>query len=142
MNRRVRWKSEPDDHDYPAARDYLALVLPTEIVDRLVSALRATETTCHKSKDLLRASGLAPLGSDNPHVARDLHKISAGEELSPVLLVRGDARRNRALIVADGFHRVCAVHSLDENADIPCKLIDLADGGHDQSNRSIQSGGG
>jgi hypothetical protein len=25
-------------------------------------------------------------------------------------------------IIADGYHRLCAVYSLDENAVIPCKI--------------------
>jgi len=29
------------------------------------------------------------------------------------------------LIVADGYHRICASYHLDEDADIPCRLVDL-----------------
>jgi len=36
-----------------------------------------------------------------------------------VLLVRG-----QPLLVADGYHRVCASYHLDENADIPSRVVD------------------
>jgi hypothetical protein len=27
--------------------------------------------------------------------------------------------------VADGYHRICASYYLDENTDIPCRLVDV-----------------
>jgi hypothetical protein len=51
--------------------------------------------------------------------------VAAGEQLSPVLLVRGQAKKGLALLVADGYHRICASYHLDEDADIPCRLVDL-----------------
>jgi len=51
--------------------------------------------------------------------------VSSGKRLSPVLLVRGDLASDRPLAVADGYHRICASHHLDENADIPCHVADL-----------------
>jgi hypothetical protein len=33
---------------------------------------------------------------------------------------------NGKVIVADGYHRLCAVHSFDDEAWIPCKIIDRA----------------
>ncbi|GAB3157742.1 hypothetical protein GCM10027258_67240 [Amycolatopsis stemonae] len=115
------WKDEPDEHDYPAAYDYLTLVTDEAAAGRLVDALKAATLTHRKAKDILRASGLALLPADNPHVAKDLGKVKDGRALSPVLLVRGDT--HQGLIVADGYHRVCASYHLDENADIPCKLV-------------------
>jgi hypothetical protein len=125
---RIVWKPEPEDHDYPAARAFLDLVVRADLADLVVDALRSAVTTAHKSKDLLRASGLSPLDSDNAHVAKDLRKISEGVALSPVLLVRGDVRGARPLVIADGFHRICAVHLVDDNADIHCRIVDLPEG--------------
>jgi hypothetical protein len=118
----VAWKSAPDEHDYPAAAAYLALLAAPEDVDRLVLLLRDAPVQTWKAKDILRASGLALLPVDNPHVAADLHKIASGKSLSPVLLVRGDLSSRRPLQVADGYHRVCASYHTDENTDIPCRL--------------------
>jgi hypothetical protein len=125
--KRVRsetWKNEPDDHDFPAAGDYLSLLFPETVVAAIVDRLRAAETTHRKAKDLMRASRLPLLAKDDVHVAEDLKRVAAGTPLSPVLLVRGDARAGRALIVADGYHRICASYFLDDDADIPCRLAD------------------
>jgi hypothetical protein len=61
-------------------------------------------------------------------VAKDLKKVKAGDKLSPVLTVRGNVRTGQALTIADGYHRICASYHLDENEDIPCRLVDLAGG--------------
>lgn len=120
----VRWKDAPEEHDYPAAASYLGLVGTPAEVTALVAALRAAPTAHHKAKDLLRASGLVTLPAHNPHVAADLAKIAHGKALSPVLLVRGDLTRGLPLVVADGYHRVCAAWLTDENADVPCRLAE------------------
>ena len=77
-----------------------------------------------KAKDLLRASRLPVLPPENVHVARDLKKVNQGKGLSPVLLVRGHLPSEVALTVADGYHRICASYHLDEDADIPCRIVD------------------
>jgi hypothetical protein len=118
----VTWKNEPDEHDYPAAANYLALIAPPDVVTELVDGLRSVEIIHQKAKDILRASGLRLLDVDNPHVASDLKKINKGNDLSPVLLVQGDLASGRRLQIADGYHRVCASYHVDENTDIPCRL--------------------
>jgi hypothetical protein len=61
------------------------------------------------------------LGVSNAHLEKDQKKIKKGRELSPLLLVR-DAS-NGKVVVADGYHRLCAVYSYDEDAIIPCKIV-------------------
>jgi hypothetical protein len=119
------WKDEPDEHDYPAAADYLSLIYPPDGVQRLVAALKEAPLERRKAKDLLRSSDLPLLPVDNAHVAADQAKVKRGEQLSPVLLVRGDLTRGAPLTIADGYHRVCASYHLSENADIPCHLADF-----------------
>lgn len=119
----IIWKSEPEEHDYPAAASYLSLLCAADEVEVLVAALRERPIAHFKAKDLLRASGLALLRVDNPHVSADLHKVAHGRKLSPVLLVRGDLASRRSLQIADGYHRVCASYHTDENTDIPCRLV-------------------
>jgi hypothetical protein len=119
------WKSAPDAHDFPAAANYLSLLLPDARAAELADQLRSAETSHWKAKDLLRASRLALLPASNAHVAADLKKVARGEQLSPVLLVRGRAIDGIALIIADGYHRICASYSLNENTEIPCRLVDL-----------------
>jgi len=119
-----RWGDEPSEHDYPAAASYLSLICDPTEVRRLVTALKAAPIVHYQAKDLLRSSGLALLPADNFHVASDLAKVAHGERLSPVLLMRGDFRRGVPLTIADGYHRVCASYHLDEDAEIPCHLVD------------------
>ena len=119
------WKNEPNDHDYPAAEDYLSLLMPPAQAKRVVSRLRTAPLVIRKAKDLLRASRLPALLPENFHVARDLQKVKAGKQLSPVLLARGQLTSDASLTIADGYHWVCASHHLDEDADIPCRIADL-----------------
>lgn len=124
MTAKLNWKESPDDHDYPAAADYLSLLISQKEADELVRRLRAAPLMRRKAKDLLRASALPALPVDNVHVAKDLAKVKKGELLSPVLLVRGRVDARVPLTVADGYHRICASYYLDEDADIPCRIVD------------------
>lgn len=118
------WKHEPDEHDYPAAESFLTLIMPPEQVTETVGALQSVSIEHWLAKDLLRASRLDLLPVDNVQVAADLKKVRKNGKLSPVLLVRGSALRNVPLIIADGYHRVCASYHLDENAPIPCRMCE------------------
>ena len=123
MSQTVKWLPKPEKHDFQAAEDYLSLVMPVKraVECRKKLAAARDDITHRKAKDILRASGLALLGEDNKHVAADLRKVAAGAALSPILLVRGE--NAHPLIVADGYHRVCASYWIDENTDIPCILV-------------------
>ncbi|HVC86696.1 MAG TPA: hypothetical protein VNC40_04625 [Gaiellaceae bacterium] len=124
-SRPEHWKDEPDEHDFPAAADYLTLVVSEPAAAVLVDGLKRAEKVARQAKDLLRASRLTLLPRNNAHVAADLKKVSGGERLSPVLLVRGQAEKGLPLLVADGYHRICASYHLDEDADIPCRMVEL-----------------
>ena len=117
----VKWLKSPEDHDYPAAQSYLSLLFDEAAVARYVQQLRSARTAMFKAKDIFRASGLSLLGPGNTHVEKDRKRISAGEELSPLLLVRDPT--NHRVIIADGYHRLCAVYSFDEDAVIPCRIV-------------------
>jgi hypothetical protein len=119
------WKNVPEDHDYPAAHDYLSLLLEETIVRKIVAGLHRVPTVQFKAKDLLRASQLALLPRDNFHVSCDLKKIKKGKALSPVLLVRGDAAAGAPMTVADGYHRICASWYRDENIPIACRIVSM-----------------
>src|ERR1700722_11486591 len=120
---KVLWGNEPDEHDYPAAADYLALLAPAPQISEIVAALKQAPIVHKKAKDLLRASCLALLPIDNPHVQRDLKKIKKGTALSPILGVRGELNTGVAMQIADGYHRVCASYYTDENTDIPVRIV-------------------
>jgi hypothetical protein len=120
---KVLWGDAPDEHDYPAAADYLALLAPAEQISEIVAALKQAPIVHKKAKDLLRASCLALLPIDDPHVQRDLKKIKKGTALSPILVVRGELNTGVAMQIADGYHRVCASYYTDENTDIPVRIV-------------------
>lgn len=113
------WMDEPEAQDLPAAESYLSLLVGPDEAAKLRKALRKEHTLKHyAAKDLLRASGLPLLGTDDSEVAADLKKIKVGKKLSPVLLIRGTP-----LWIADGYHRICASYHVDEKAPVPCRVV-------------------
>lgn len=51
------WPEEPEEHDYPAAQDYLELLFVSDEA-KIVEKLKSSNYK-EKSKDILRASKLA-----------------------------------------------------------------------------------
>jgi hypothetical protein len=121
------WLDAPENHDYPAAANYLSLLLVDKHVDEVIKALKKAPTVHYFAKDILRSSRLQLLPMNDQHVALDIAKVIQGKKLSPVLLVRGKLHDDSALTIADGYHRVCAGYHLADNTAIPCRLVDLPD---------------
>jgi hypothetical protein len=117
----IKWLAEPEDQDYPAAASYLGLIYPDDRVTNLVSMLKNAPMTSFKAKDIFRASRLSLLGISNIHVEKDKEKIHKGKSIAPLLLVRDST--NGKVVIADGYHRLCAVYALSEDANIPCKIV-------------------
>lgn len=117
----IKWLKEPEDHNYPAALSYLSLIYEEKLAAEYVARLHKAGISEFKSKDIFRASSLSLLGISNTHVKSNQQKIEAGEKLSPILLVRDSV--NGKVIVADGYHRLCAVYTYDEDAIISCKIV-------------------
>jgi len=115
------WLQEPEADNYPAAESYLNLIYPPRKSEKFVAALRTAKGTQFKAKDIFRASQLSLLGVSNYHVEKNQKKIKDGEALSPILLVQD--RANGKVVVADGYHRLCAVYTHDEDTWIPCKIV-------------------
>jgi len=118
---KIIWFTNPEDHDYRASLSYLSLIFDIKSAKVLVKALRKASMTSFKAKDIFRSSGLSLLGISNVHVERNTEKTQAGIGLPPLLLVRDD--RQRGLIISDGYHRLCSVYLIDEDADISCKIV-------------------
>jgi len=117
----IHWLAEPEEHDYPAAASYLSLIYPPVLVDKIVKDLRGAPISQFKAKDIFRASALSLLGVSNSHVKKDQKKIEDGKELSPLLLLRDNQLGK--VVIADGYHRLCAIYSFDEDALIHCKIV-------------------
>jgi len=116
-----KWLKEPEKHDYPAAESYLTLLYDEETAAKYAKALSRAPMTSFAAKDIFRASQLPLLGSTNSHVRKNQKKLAAGKKLSPLLLVRDLAHAK--LVIADGYHRMCAVYTFDEDTIVPCKIV-------------------
>jgi hypothetical protein len=116
------WQDEPEEHDFLAAADYLSLLFADGDAVSMVEELRNAPAIRREANDLLRASRLELLPKTDPVVKKDMNKVAGGERLSPILLVRG--RADQPLIVADGYHRICASYHLDEDIEISCRMVD------------------
>jgi len=116
----VKWSDDVESDDFDAGRAYLALLYPAARAQALTRALERAKVMRFAAKDIVRASELALLSAKDSGVVKQRKKIAKGQRLSPLLLVResGHAR----LIVADGFHRLCAVHALNPDEPVACKL--------------------
>ncbi len=117
----IQWLSDVADHNYTAAASYLALLHSTEQVAEIIAALKLSPIVAFKAKDIFRASQLSLLGVSNFHVEKDRNKIHEGTALSPLLLLRD--KQNSKVVIADGYHRLCAIYEFDEDALIQCKIV-------------------
>ena len=121
MKRNIyKWLKEPEEQDYPAALSYLSLLYDKRTAKTRLKKLKRAPISEFKAKDIFRASRLPLLEASNSHVQKDRQRIKSGRALSPLLLIRDSA--NGKVIIADGYHRLCAVYSYNEDAVIPCKI--------------------
>lgn len=120
MAKKVRWLKRPEAKDWDGANSYLSLLghkrLPATNLDKL-------KIHTFKAKDILRASGLQLLPESNKKVESKKEKINDGKPLSPIILVLTEPGNN--LVIADGWHRVCAVYYVDQDMEIPCVIRKL-----------------
>jgi hypothetical protein len=116
----IKWLKKPEEHDYLAALSYLSLLYDKQTATTYAGKLKRASRSEFKAKDIFRASGLSLLGVSDSHVEKDQQKIQSGRKLSPLLLIRDSV--NGKVVIADGYHRLCAAYSCDEDAVIPCKI--------------------
>ncbi len=117
----IHWYDNPQESNYASALSYLTLLFSESEAARYIVRLHRAPMAQFKAKDIFRASGLSLLGISNSRIEKDRKKIKAKIPLSPILLVR--SRKTEKVIVADGYHRLCALYYYDEDAVIPCKII-------------------
>jgi len=118
---KIAWLPAPEEKNYPAALSYLSLLHPEAAAARLVARLRKAKLVEFKAKDIFRASQLSLLGVSNSHVKLNQKKIRKSIHLSPILLVRDPA--NGKVVIADGYHRLCAIYQTHEDIWIRCKIV-------------------
>jgi hypothetical protein len=117
----IKWMPAVEQHDYPAAESYLNLLYNIDKVGKIITKFRSAPIVQFKAKDIFRASRLSVLGVSNSHVEKDRIKIRKGKPLSPLLLLRD--KEDSKVVIADGYHRMCAVYEINEDAMIPCKIV-------------------
>jgi len=112
----ITWHDKLKTEHIDAAIEYLSLFFKKDELARIRKKITNLEKTLvhYKAKDILRASGLAPLPATDSEVAAHLMKIHEGLPLHPVILVSVDEK----LYLADGFHRVCACYSLGDDTEV------------------------
>ncbi len=117
----IKWLPDVEEHDYPAAESYLRLLYSENRVSEMIARFRDAAIVQFKAKDIFRASQLSLLGVSNLHVDKDRKKIQKGVSLSPLLLLRDE--QNGKVVIADGYHRLCAIYEFNEDVLIHCKII-------------------
>jgi len=117
----IKWRPDVEEQDYPAAESYLSLLYGKKRVAEILRDFRKARIVEFKAKDIFRASQLSVLGVSNSHVEKDRTKIRKGTPLSPLLLLRD--RQNGKVVIADGYHRLCAIYETNEDAWIHCKIV-------------------
>jgi|SRR5882724_11520565 len=120
MEMKIKWASEVEKDNYPAAETYLSLIFKKEEAAKLVRKLKDAPIDEYPAKDVLRASRL-PLDTSSDCLTAEKRKLEQGKKLSPILLVRDE--RTGTVIVADGYHRLCVTYLFKEDAQIPAKLV-------------------
>ncbi|QKG52820.1 hypothetical protein [Hymenobacter sp. BRD67] len=118
---KIKWLKKPKKHDYKAATTYLSLLYKADLAKQMVKELEETSSSDFQAKDIFRASALPMLDTGNRYVEQEYNKITRGEKLAPLLLVRDSA--NTKVTIADGYHRLCAVYAVNEDAAIRCKIV-------------------
>jgi len=118
---KIKWLDKPQKHDYPAAESYLSLIVSAREAKKLIGKVKGARIVEYAAKDIFRASALPMLRNTDGHVEKYRALIILKEPLSPLVLCRDPAHGK--LLIADGYHRLCAVYSFDEDAMIPCQIV-------------------
>jgi disulfide oxidoreductase YuzD len=117
----IRWRPDAQEQDYPAAESFLSILYSEERVAEMLSKLKRAAIVQFKARDIFRASQLSLLGVSSSHVEKDRIRIRKQKRLSPLLLVRDE--HNGKVVIADGYHRLCAIYEFNEEAWIHCKIV-------------------
>lgn len=114
----AKWLERPAEKDFKAAETFLQLLYGPKKARGYSKNLAKANLAKYAARDLLRASETPVAEVQAFDWAKQRSEITAGTPMSPILLIRQE--NGGHLIVADGFHRLCAVFSIDQDALIPC----------------------
>lgn len=120
MNKKPMWSKDVADHDYEAAVAYLGLLFKPKKAGRLSAKMRKAEISEFLAKDILRASDISLSYIKAFDWTKQQEEIEHQDPMSPILIVR--QCKGRPLLIADGFHRLCATFVADQEVKVPCKI--------------------
>jgi hypothetical protein len=122
---KVKWLEEPAAEDYAAAQSYLSLLVPAGNLESVIAQLRRAPSGRWRAKDILRAARLPLLRArQSAEVADQLKKVRAKQPLSPILMIV--LLPDVVAQIADGYHRSCAAHLVDEDTRVPGRILFLS----------------
>jgi hypothetical protein len=119
--KKVKWLAKPAEDDYGAAENFLQLLFKPKKVRRWAKQLRQADVTEYLARDILRATGTSILEVQAFDWSKQQKEIDEGKCLAPILIVRQD--NGGHLIIADGFHRLCALFAHDQEVKVQCKIV-------------------
>jgi len=116
----IEWADAPTEDDLADAAKALTLVGVRDVT-------LDPEQVVYPVKDLLRFADKPALPKGNEGVAKWDRRINRGDEVPPVLLVRGDllgkTTEARPLLIAEGYHRVSACYLRDERTLVAAHFL-------------------
>lgn len=121
MDAKPTWTQDVADHDYKAAEAYLGLLFRPKKARRLSERLHAADISEYLAKDILRASNISLTDIMAFDWTKQQKEIKQHTAFSPILIVR--QCKGRPLVIADGFHRMCATFAADQEVKVPCKIV-------------------
>lgn len=117
----IKWLGEPVSKDYSAAEMFLQLLYEPKKARLWAKKLKRAGMSQYAAKDILRASAIPITEIQAFDWTKQQEEIDQGTPLSPILIVRQE--NGGHLIIADGFHRLCAVFTSDQGINVPCKIV-------------------
>jgi hypothetical protein len=122
---KVKWLDEPEEEDYAAAQSYLSLLVPPGNLESVIAQLKRAPSGKWRAKDILRAARLPLLSAaQSDEVAEKLAKVRGRERLSPILMIV--LLPDVVAQIADGYHRSCAAHLVNEDTLVPGRILFLS----------------
>src|SRR2546421_12921258 len=118
---KIKWKQKVDKDKVESSMEYLSLLFKKEELKKIRKELESKKNKpkMYEAKNLLRASGLNPLSSNNNKVAEKIEMVFAGKPLDPAIIIGIDNQ----LFIADGYHHVCACYNLGEETKVSCMHV-------------------
>lgn len=120
MGASLKWAKKPKSKNYAAAKSYLDLQFGRKRALALTKRLKRARVDKCAARDILRASH-TPMAEVK---AFDWDKqdkaIKRGRRFAPILLVCGE--HGAPVVIADGFHRLCAAFAHDQDVKVRFKL--------------------